>query len=644
MSEMIDCTEDTALLHNRFLSRRFCWNENGFFSDSLVNLKTGNEYCRGKGYEFAFSVNGEKIVSYSEPRLREVDGNMECRKDVPRFLGSEARRMDETTEELILRFSVEKYGVAVKFSCRISSEIPGIVKQLEIEALKDDLCITELIFDTFNFYPGQFNDCDYFCGSDDAPLPLNFAVEGSADVIRCHNSALKEGFLCGSAAPGPLRRFMGYIHWNSMDVSYSMGSVPFAKYLRKGEVFRADHSFLLLYTGNAASGDQEFRQLLRMVLPPAVKPGVMYCTWIPFLKRIQEKLILDLAEKAAGMGFRYFVLDDGWFTNEKRRIDREKFPHGLEFLSGKIRDMGLRFGLWYNIGTSYGDPDTPDSLACRLPDGSLKKSDGNKVLCFAGEHRQRVLEELIALAERYHVAYFKLDFSSILSPYAVQPYGCHSREHRYHHGYEDSVIEMYRGLLFLRNELKKRFPDLIVDFSFESFGTERPNIAALEYSDLHHVSNFSGKDRKLQNITKIRKQFYRWFGKLPPERILGGLLVLQNDSAAEYLLTSFTGAPLVSGDLRDLPEEAGKRVGKFTEAFHALADRECLTELEVVLDEDDLDVFIRRGESGHGFLCGFNRRKEDVVLDISTPFACRNVETGETGVRLPAESCGMFIF
>ena len=101
---------------------------------------------------------------------------MECRKDVPRFLGSEARRMDETTEELILRFSVEKYGVAVKFSCRISSEIPGIVKQLEIEALKDDLCITELIFDTFNFYPGQFNDCDYFCGSDDAPLPLNFAV------------------------------------------------------------------------------------------------------------------------------------------------------------------------------------------------------------------------------------------------------------------------------------------------------------------------------------------------------------------------------------------------------------------------------------------------------------------------------------
>ena len=61
-------------------------------------------------------------------------------------------------------------------------------------------------------------------------------------------------------------------------------------------------------------------------------------------------------------------------------------------------------------------------------------------------------------------------------------------------------------------------------------------------------------------------------------------------------------------------------------------------------DEDDLDVFIRRGESGHGFLCGFNRRKEDVVLDISTPFACRNVETGETGVHLPAESCGMFIF
>ena len=123
MPEMIDCAGDAALLHNRFFSRRFCWNENGFFSDSLVNLKTGNEYCRGKGYEFAFSVNGEKIVSYSEPRLREVDGNMECRKDVPRFLGSEARRMDETTEELVLRFSVEKYGVAVKICLIVSDSL-----------------------------------------------------------------------------------------------------------------------------------------------------------------------------------------------------------------------------------------------------------------------------------------------------------------------------------------------------------------------------------------------------------------------------------------------------------------------------------------------------------------------------------------
>ncbi len=644
MPEMIDCAGDAALLHNRFFSRRLCWNENGFFSDSLVNLKTGNEYCRAKGYEFAFAVNGEKITSYSEPRLREVDGNMECRRDVPRFLGLETARLNETMEELILRFSMEDSGVTVKVSYRISSEIPGIVKQLEIGAWKDELCITGLIFDTFDFYPGDFSDCDYFCGSDDAPLPLNFAVEGSADVIRCHNAVLEEGFLCGSAAPGPLRRFMGYAHWNSMDVSYSMGCVPFAKYLRKGEVFRADHSFLLLYAGDAAAGDSEFRQLLRTVLPPPAEPGVMYCTWIPFLKRISEKPVLDLAEKAAGMGFRYFVLDDGWFTNEKRRVDMEKFPHGLEFLSGRIRDMGLRFGLWYNIGTSYGDPDTPDSLACRLPDGKLKKSDGNKVLCFAGEHRHRVLAELTALAERYHVSYFKLDFSSILSPYAVQPYGCHSREHRYHHGFEDSVIEMYRGLLFLRDELKKWFPDLIVDFSFESFGTERPNIAALEYSDLHHVSNFSGKIPELQNITKIRKLFYRWFGKLPPERILGGLLVLQNDSAAEYLLTSFTGAPLVSGDLRELPEETADRIGKFTKAFQSLADRECLTELEVVIDEEDLDVFVRRGKSGHGFLCGFNRKKEEVVLDIPTPFACRSVETGETGLRLPPEYCGMFIF
>lgn len=643
MPEMIDGAKDAILLHNRFFSKRLRWNENGLFSDSLVNLKTGSEYCKGRGYEFSFAVNGRKIISYSEPMLHEADGNAKRHEAVPRFLDSAVRRIGEA-EELSLRFSRDDCGVVVKITYRISPEIPGVVKQLEIEALKDDLCITELIFDTFNFYPGRFRDCNYFCGSDDVPLPLNFAVEGTTDIIRCHNAALKEGFLCGSAAPGPLRRFMGYIHWNSMDVTYSMGNAPFTKYLRKGETFCVDHSFLLLYAGNTATaGESDFRRLLRTVLPPASEPGVMYCTWLPFLNQIHEKLVLDLAERAARIGCRYFVLDDGWFTSEERHVDVKKFPRGLEFLSKKIRDMGLYFGLWYNIGTSYGAPNTPDALACRLSDGGLKKSGENKVLCFASEHRQTVLKDLTVLAKRYHVTYFKLDFSSILSPYAVLPHGCHSREHRYHRGYEDSVIEMYRGFLFLRNELKKRIPGLIVDFSFESFGTGRPNIAALEFSDLHHISNFSGREGEA-DITKIRKQFYRWFGKLPPERILGGLLVLQNDLAAEHLLTSFAGAPLVSGDLRKLPETTAERIGKFTEAFYALADKEILTELEVVLDESDLDAFIRRGKSGHGFLCAFNRKKEEVTLKIPTPFVCRNVETRETGQHLPPNSCGMFIF
>ncbi len=645
MSNMISRGTDSVLLHNRFFSRHLAWDANGFYSDSLVNKTTGTEYCRGKESEFSFRINGKKMPSWFEPRIREVDGNPEPRSNAPEFLEAEIRRPDENTEELRLHFALKHAPANVTISYRVFREIPGFVKQLEIEALEDDIRISELVFDSFCFYPGRPCDCDYYQGTDDTLLPVNFAVEGTTDIIRCHNPLLHEGFLCGSAAPGPLRRFLGYSHWSSMDVSYSMGAVPFAKHLRKGELFRADHSFLLLYSGDRNAGESAFRALLRTVLPPQGLPqGVMYCTWLPFLKQIDEALILDLAENARSLGFRYFVLDDGWFTDDNRAVDKKKFPRGLDSLSKSIHGMGLLFGLWYNIGTTYGAPDTPDDDVCRLADGSLKKSGESKILCFASRHREKILEELSALAERYHVDYFKLDFSSILSPYAVQPYGCHSRDHAFHHSWEDSVIEMYRGLLFLRNELKKRHPELIVDFSFESFGTDRPNIAALEFSDLHHVSNLSGKEGEFQSIVKIRKLFYRWFAKLPPERILGGLLVLQNESAPEYLLSSFAGAPLVSGDLRNLPPDIRARAACFTKAFQEAADRNTLTELEILRNEDDFDAFIRKGKAGHGFVCAFNRKNEDVTLNLPSRIVCRNAETGESTLRVRANDCAMFLF
>ena len=190
-----------------------------------------------------------------------------------------------------------------------------------------------------------------------------------------------------------------------------------------------------------------------------------------------------------------------------------------------------------------------------------------KVMCFGTEWRFFITEQLISLAEKYKVDYFKLDFSTICSPYCTQEWGCHSTEHKFHKNYNDSMTAMYEGMMYLRNELKKRFPDLLVDFSFENFGTARPNIAALEYSEIHHVSNLSANKTDCQQIDKIRNAFYNWLKVMPPERVLNGLLSIKGERALEYFLTSLTGAPLVAGDLSKLDADTIERIKKCCAAF-----------------------------------------------------------------------------
>jgi hypothetical protein len=251
-----------------------------------------------------------------------------------------------------------------------------------------------------------------------------------------------------------------------------------------------------------------------------------------------------------------------------------------------------------------------------------------------------MLEAMSELAEKYKVSYFKLDFSSAFSPYSFQSWGCHSKDHEYHKGFNDSIPAIYEGMMYLRTELQKRFPGILVDFSFECFGTQMPNIAALEYSDLHHVSNYSANSPFYQKIDSIRRAFYNWLRVLPPERILNGLLSIQGDRAGEYLLSSFAGAPLVAGDLRAVPQEQNERMAKFVSAFKSAVSDGALTSFELVCNSRERDGFIRKNSSGKGIVCLFNRTDEVWRPDIRN---CRNVETGSETVEVAPHDCAMFL-
>ncbi len=85
----------------------------------------------------------------------------------------------------------------------------------------------------------------------------------------------------------------------------------------------------------------------------ATRP-VIYNTWCPFTFNIDEKKLIDLIPKAKYIGAELYVVDDAWMKGRSDAtrglgdwfMDEERFPHGLGYVSDKVHEAGMKFGLW----------------------------------------------------------------------------------------------------------------------------------------------------------------------------------------------------------------------------------------------------------------------------------------------------------
>ncbi len=103
----------------------------------------------------------------------------------------------------------------------------------------------------------------------------------------------------------------------------------------------------------------------------ALTPPMGWSSWNAFRQRIDENVILEMAEavKKTGLadaGYIYINLDDCWHSsmrdeNGKLQGDFSTFPHGIKWLVEKINGLGLKAGIYSSNGT----------LTCESLPGSL---------------------------------------------------------------------------------------------------------------------------------------------------------------------------------------------------------------------------------------------------------------------------------
>ncbi len=184
-------------------------------------------------------------------------------------------------------------------------------------------------------------------------------------------------------------------------------------------------------------------------------------TWEGSYFEVTEEAVLRLAESAKSVGVDTVVLDDGWFRDGTTEglgdfiLRQEKFPHGLRYLSQKIHEMGLNFGIWFEPECVSENSDhfrnTPNCTLKTRKKSCLGRSQ--QVLDFTkGENIDAIFRRITAVLDEVRVEYLKWDYNRYIGEAGSEkcPYG----ELLYH-----QTLGVYK----LLDKIRKRYPNLLIE-------------------------------------------------------------------------------------------------------------------------------------------------------------------------------------
>ncbi|WP_105316484.1 glycoside hydrolase family 36 protein [Thermus tenuipuniceus] len=148
------------------------------------------------------------------------------------------------------------------------------------------------------------------------------------------------------------------------------------------------------------------------------RPPRVWCSWYSFYTKISEALLLQALDEVAAFPFEVFQVDDGWQKALGDWEPNDRFPRGMAFLADRIREKGLRAGLW--LAPFLVTQDSP--LRHSRPEWLLRDGEGRPVpagfnwgkpLYALDSGNEEVLDyvaSLVRKAREWGYDYLKLDF------------------------------------------------------------------------------------------------------------------------------------------------------------------------------------------------------------------------------------------
>ena len=313
--------------------------------------------------------------------------------------------------------------------------------------------------------------------------PLMAATDGTTSMII--------GYEHGSQAPDHFLEF-GLQPDHTMTLEAVKGNYY------NGYVINKNHHYQTIWLeAGAVEGDEDllaknYRHFVLHTMSQNAesrKPYIFYNTWNfqernrnwykkPYLADMTLQRMMQEIEVAHRMGIEVFVIDAGWFEKTGDwNPSLQRFPDGIKSISQKLKDYGMKLGLWFNptVAAKTSDMLKDHRDKVRTRDGNegtpwpIWETEASYGMCLVSNYRDAFADKLISLNKELGVTYFKWD--------AIGQYECNDPRHE--HGtdanspqerMESYAFEISNAMTYVVNKLAKACPEAIVDFDVTEGG------------------------------------------------------------------------------------------------------------------------------------------------------------------------------
>lgn len=211
--------------------------------------------------------------------------------------------------------------------------------------------------------------------------------------------------------------------------------------------------------------------------------------WWPYDdSHINEEIFLNNVDVAAELGIEVCVLDAGWYGTSENwfmtrgdwgKVNTERFPHGIKYLSDYVHSKGMLFGLWCEIEAIGVNAE----INLKMPELMAKRDSKDLGYACLGHipANDWAYAQLDLIITEYNLDWVKLDFN--LNP----GLGCNRTDHV--HKSDRGLLSHYKGYYEVLDKVRSKHPKVILENC--SSGGLRIDHAILQHT---HATFLSDQD------------------------------------------------------------------------------------------------------------------------------------------------------